>query len=288
MKQTRIDIQTDHKHYQLVSKALNYLMAGQDAQPTLSEIASALNISQFHFQRLFSDWAGVSPKQFLSYLTKENAKHLLRETSILETSLNQGLSGPSRLHDLFVTYESMTPGEYKHFGKGVTIYYGVHSCLLGFCFIAVTKRGLCKLAFFDQPMQCDDLLKELQQEWAHAEIISDSQQTEAIYQQIFLQENNADKPVHLLLKGSPFRLQVWQALLAIPSGKLVTYRKVAEHMDKPLAVRAVASAIANNPIAMLIPCHRVIRSSGALNQYRWGAERKAAMIALEQTRFAEK
>lgn len=288
MTQIRFDIQSDHRHYQLVSKALNYLITGHDAQPSLAEIAESLGISQFHFQRIFSEWAGVSPKQFLSYLTKENAKHLLRETSVLEASLDQGLSGPSRLHDLFVTYESMTPGEYKHFGEGVTIYYGVHSCLLGFCFIAVTKRGLCKLAFFDQPIQGDDILKELQQEWAHAEIVPDSQQTEAIYQQIFIQDNKTDKPVHLLLKGTPFRLQVWQALLGIPSGRLVTYRTVAEFMDKPLAVRAVASAIANNPIAMLIPCHRVIRSSGALNQYRWGAERKAAIIALEQAKHVEK
>lgn len=277
-----IPLQTNHSHYQSIAKAIRYLADNHIEQPSLKEIAAVVGISEFHFQRIFSEWAGVSPKQFLLYLTKENAKSKLREYSVMQAALETGLSGSSRLHDLFITHESMTPGEYKSLGKGLEISYGVYSCLFGYCLIAVTGRGVCKLAFFDDEVEQDALITELHHEWNHASIRNNTEQTDPFYKRIFLNEACESKPIHLLLKGTPFKLQVWQALLGIHEGQLATYSHIAEAMKNPMAVRAVASAIASNPIAYLIPCHRVIRNTGVLNEYRWGKERKAAMIAREQ------
>lgn len=277
-----VPLQTNHSHYQSIAKAIRYLADNHVEQPSLKEIAAVVGISEFHFQRIFSEWAGVSPKQFLLYLTKENAKSKLREYSVMQAALETGLSGSSRLHDLFITHESMTPGEYKSLGQGLEISYGVYSCLFGYCLIAVTARGVCKLAFFDDEFEQDALIAELHHEWNQASIRNNKEQTDPYFKRIFLNESCKNKPIHLLLKGTPFKLQVWQALLGIQEGQLATYSHIAETMKKPKAVRAVASAIASNSIAYLIPCHRVIRNSGVLNEYRWGKERKAAMIAREQ------
>lgn len=276
-------LQHDHENYHLIAKAIQYLTENQIDQPSLKEVASVIGISEFHFQRVFSEWAGVSPKQFLLYLTKENAKTKLREFSVMQSAMEAGLSGGSRLHDLFITHESVTPGEYKNWGQGLSISYGIHSCMFGYCFIAVTSRGVCKLAFFDDADESDVFISELYQEWNNATFQLNNEQTEPYFKRIFLNESSEGKPIHLLLKGSPFKLQVWQALLDIPEGQLATYSHIAASMKNPKAVRAVASAIANNPIAYLIPCHRVIRNTGVLNEYRWGKERKAAMIAREQS-----
>lgn len=276
-------IEAHHAHYRIIAKAIQYLNDHQPEQPSLENLASYVGLSPSHFQRIFTEWAGVSPKQFLSYITKEYAKKKLKEYSVLESALELGLSGSGRLHDLFVTYESMTPGEYKHGGKGLLISYGVHSCMFGYCFIAVTSRGLCKLAFFDDINQQPYLIDELKEEWKAANVCFNSQQTEVYFRQIFFNHTGENKPIHLLLKGTPFKLQVWEALLKISSGQLATYSDIATALNNPKAVRAVASAIANNPIAYLIPCHRVIRNTGVLNDYRWGKERKVAMIGREQS-----
>jgi AraC family transcriptional regulator of adaptative response/methylated-DNA-[protein]-cysteine methyltransferase len=275
-------LQENHLHYQIIAKAIHYIVENHIEQPSLKEIADVVGISGFHFQRVFSEWAGVSPKQFLFYLTKESAKKKLREYSVLRSALESGLSGSSRLHDLFISHESVTPGEYKTWGQGLEIFYGVHSCLFGFCFIAVTARGLCKLAFFDNEGEQDILIQELYHEWNNAVIRDNKEQTDSVFKRIFLDQASGTKPIHLLLKGTPFKLLVWQALLEIPEGQLSTYSLVAEAINKPKATRAVASAIASNPIAYVVPCHRVIRNTGVLNEYRWGKERKAAMIAKEQ------
>ncbi len=273
----------NHRHYHTVAKAIRYLNEHQLKQPSLKELAAAVNMSEFHLQRTFTEWAGVSPKQFLLYLTKENSKKVLKEYSVMQSALKSGLSGSSRLHDLFISYESITPGEYKNNGKGLQIHYGIHSCLFGFCLIAATSRGLCKLAFFDDELESDMYIAELREEWKGANLHFDDEQTGEYFKRIFLTDCSQDKPIHLLLKGTPFKLQVWQALLKLPEGQLATYSHIADAMNQPKAVRAVASAIASNPIAYLIPCHRVIRNTGVLNEYRWGKERKAAMIAREQS-----
>lgn len=276
------EIIEDHANYMIISKAIDYLISHQTNQPSLNELANFCNLSEFHFQRIFTNWAGISPKLFLSFLTKENAKKKLREFSVLQTSIENGLSGSSRLHDLFITHESVTPGEYKTWGKGLEIAYGIHSCPFGFCFIAVTKRGLCKLAFFDQLIQSNNYINELVNDWQFADIHENSSKSQSYFNQIFGEVSEQQKPLHILLKGTPFRLQVWQALLAIPEGYLATYSQIAKSINNTDAVRAVASAIANNPIAYLIPCHRVIRNTGLINEYRWGKNRKAMMIGLEQ------
>jgi len=271
----------DHKNYQRISTAINYLVDHHLAQPTLPELADAVGISQFHLQRTFSEWVGVSPKQFIQYLTKEQAKLHLRDNSVFEAALSSGLSGGGRLHDLLVTCESVTPGEYKSWGAGLEISYGTHPSRFGYCFIAATHRGICKLAFFDSQDQENSTLKELVLDWPNAAIKEDKTKTAAILMKIFSQSSNSTNTLNLLLKGSKFQLQVWEALLKIPESEMVSYQQVANGIGKPTSVRALASAIGRNNIAYLIPCHRVIRSTGALSQYRWGEARKAAILGWE-------
>jgi len=275
------DISPQHANYNRVSKALAYLIKHHQQQPSLSEVSAFVGLSYFHLQRIFTEWAGVSPKQFLQYITKENAKLQLREHGVADSALASGLSGSSRLHDLMIRCEAVTPGEYRQFGRGLEITYGVHSCPFGYCFIALTHRGICKLAFFDATQEGDEIAQELNTEWPEAKIIHDKKRTTSVFDRIFTPSTEAQQAITVLLKGSPFQIKVWEALLNIKDGELYSYQQVADSIGKPSAVRAVASAIAHNQVAYLIPCHRVIRSSGVLNNYRWGEERKAAMIGLE-------
>lgn len=270
------------ENYQRVARAIHYLNEHQQAQPSLSELASYIGVSEFHLQRIFSEWAGVSPKQFLQFLTKENAKRLLRESSVLDAALACGLSGSGRLHDLMIKAERVTPGEYRSRGQGLQIVYGSCPSPFGYCFIAANHRGVCKLAFFDSPVGEAALLAELQDEWAAAELQRDDSQVAAIYQSMFAAKS-AGKPLTVLLKGTEFQMKVWEALLAIPLGEVCSYQQLAESMGMPSSTRAVASAIARNNIAYLIPCHRVIRGSGEFSQYRWGGERKQAMLLREHS-----
>lgn len=270
-----------HRHYQQIARAIEYLIAHQSEQPGLTDLSRHLSLSEAHLQRVFSDWAGVSPKQFLQYLTKEHAKRVLREKPVLASALDIGLSSGGRLHDLLITCEHVTPGEVRSRGRNLQIAFGCHESPFGSCLLAQTPRGLCKLAFFDSAEAREHLIQELRQDWANAEITENTELTRASLIQIFPASEVRPAPLRLLLKGSPFQLQVWEALLKIPAGQLHSYQGIADAIGKPTAARATASAIARNDLAWLIPCHRVIRSSGIIHQYRWGATRKAAMIGWE-------
>jgi AraC family transcriptional regulator of adaptative response/methylated-DNA-[protein]-cysteine methyltransferase len=270
--------------YQQIAKAIDYFSRYQLQQPSLAELSQHIGVSESHLQRLFSDWVGVSPKKFLQYLTKEKAKQLLLNSTVMEAALDAGLSSVGRLHDLMITCEGVTPGDYKRFGAGLTIYYGIHDSPFGDCLLAITDKGVCKLAFFDQAADSLALINELKLEWPQATIERDDTKTAILHAVIFPQQTPSSaqpQRLNLLLKGSKFQLKVWEALLSVPEGNIVSYQQMAVRIGEPAATRAVASAIARNSIGYLIPCHRVIRSTGAFSQYRWGAQRKQAMIAWE-------
>ncbi len=267
--------------YKKIAAAIEFVTKHQQTQPRLADIAQHINLSEPYLQRLFSNWAGVSPKQYLQYLTKEYAKQQLQHKSVLDAALTSGLSGAGRLHDLMLNWESMTPGEYKQQGKGLTIEYGCHPTPFGQCFIASTHRGICKLAFYDRENERNELEAQLHHDWCEADIQHAPDSTAQFSTQIFACSTTDNTPLKLLLKGSKFQLKVWEALLAIPEGKIVSYQQVAGAIGAPSSVRAVASAIARNNIGYLIPCHRVIRATGELSNYRWGKTRKQAMLAWE-------
>ena len=270
-----------HKNYIKIAAAIEYIASFRHQQPSLSEVASAINLSDYHFQRVFSEWVGISPKQFLQVLTKEYAKSQLQANSVLVSAYESGLSSGGRLHDLMVTYERMTPGEYKQKGAGLTIEYGVSDSPFGPCFIAKTQRGLCQLAFFDYPSELQALEQQLMAEWSAASLVANNNAIETIAHSLFEHDYHQKVSLHLLLKGTDFQVSVWEALLSIPDGALCSYQQVAEMIGKPSSVRATASAIARNNISYLIPCHRVIKSTGEFNQYRWGKYRKQAMLVWE-------
>jgi AraC family transcriptional regulator of adaptative response/methylated-DNA-[protein]-cysteine methyltransferase len=251
----------------------------------LDEIAASVHLSKFHFQRLFKEWAGVTPTQFNHFLTIEYAKRILRkQQSILNASMQAGLSSASRLHDLFITFEAITPGEYKNFGESLTIRFGFHPTPFGECLLATTKRGICAL-YFANPLNRDQLLNELKTEWPLAKFNEKQQITRKYVQQIFsVENNNNEKRFHVFLKGTNFQVQVWRALLSIPTGELTTYKNIAVKIHKERAVRAVGNAVAKNPIAYLIPCHRVIRKTGKFHNYRWDPTRKQAIIGWEASK----
>ncbi len=272
--------------YLRIKEAIVFIDAHKTQQPSLKQVAEHVNLSEFHFQRLFSQWVGISPKQFLGFLTQAYAKKQLQNFSVLASAHASGLSGSSRLHDLMVNVEGITPGEYKKQGKGLLVEYGIHLSPFAMCLIAKTQRGICKLAFFDEPQQAAIHINELISEWPHARIEHNQKNTEPLVASIFDKTIKQDKPLNLLLKGTKFQLQVWQALLSIPEGGLCSYQQLAHSMGKQESVRAVASAIAKNKIALLIPCHRVIKGTGEFNQYRWGKDRKKIMIAHEAARVS--
>ena len=271
--------------YTRVERALHFLNANHRQRPALDEIAAQVHLSPFHFERLFRRWAGTSPKRFLQYLTKEHAKALLRDSkSLLDVACESGLSGAGRLHDLFVSCEAVTPGEYKLRGEGVTIRYGFHPTPFGECLLATTERGVCALRFLTTPSR-QAAFRELRDEWRAAEFVKDDDETGEICRQVFhAASEDSRAPFHLHLHGTNFQLKVWQALLTIPAGRLTNYSDLAAKIDAPNVQRAVGSAVGRNPIAYLIPCHRVIRSLGVIGDYRWGHERKQAMIGWETAR----
>ncbi len=266
--------------YERIAAAIDYIRNNFKAQPNLDEVAAAIHLSPFHFQRLFTEWAGVSPKKFLQYISIAHARTLLKDkgATLFEAAFETGLSGTARLHDLFVNIEGMTPGEYKNGGAALTINYSYAETPFGNILIASTAKGICYMAFADDEAQA---LKELQDIFPNAQY---QQMTDILQQsalQIFSYDwNNHDK-IKLHLKGTDFQLKVWEALLKIPTGKLASYGSIAAQLQAPSASRAVGSAVGDNPIAFLIPCHRVIQSGGALGQYHWGCTRKAAMIGWE-------
>ncbi|MBE9061221.1 methylated-DNA--[protein]-cysteine S-methyltransferase [cf. Phormidesmis sp. LEGE 11477] len=290
MSLPRLDLKDDLlDHYQMVAAAISFIRQHQAEQPDLSVIARHVGLSEYHFQKLFTHWAGISPKRFLQYLTIEQAKaNISRTDSLLKLSIDLGLSGPSRLHDLFVSIEAMSPGEYKNGGEGLDIHYGSHSTLFGAVAIAATKRGICSLHFLGDGRGGDldngesDVGKLLSRTWPHAQLVREPEKTQALCDHIFSPAmTQPHQPLTLLVKGTNFQLQVWRALLQIPSGSLTTYKTIAEIIERPTAVRAVGTAIGKNPIGYLIPCHRVIRGSGEVGGYRWGSDRKQAILGWE-------
>jgi AraC family transcriptional regulator of adaptative response/methylated-DNA-[protein]-cysteine methyltransferase len=271
--------------YQRIEQAIHYLEANVQRQPGLHEIAASLNFSEYHFQRLFTRWAGVSPKRFLQYLTKEHAKALLaRSTSLLDATYEVGLSSPGRLYDLFVQCEAVTPGEFKSKGRGLVIYYGLHPTPFGECLLGLTDRGICHLAFV-QDQDRDGALRDLQPAWANATLHLSLERTRPLAKRIFAPSRQPSAPIHLLLRGTNFQIKVWEALLRIPSGQVTSYEGIAAHLRMPDSGRAVANAVANNPVAYLIPCHRVIRKIGEFGDYRYGPARKKALLAWEMARL---
>jgi AraC family transcriptional regulator of adaptative response/methylated-DNA-[protein]-cysteine methyltransferase len=268
--------------YERIEKAIFFIEDNYRRQPSLQELAEHIALSPFHTQRLFKRWAGISPKRFIQYLTIDYAKSVLKHSgNVLDAAYGAGLSGPGRLHDLFVTFEAVTPGEYKRQGKNILIHYGIHPSPFGNCLLGITERGICWLSFFDKEGP-DESLSELTGQWKGAELKHNPRQTAGYIRNIFNRGTaSAGKPLTLFLKGTNFQIKVWEALLNLPPGQLFTYEDLAASIEKPKAVRAVASAIGRNPVSYLIPCHRVLRKSGRISGYRWGPVRKKAIIAWE-------
>ncbi len=267
--------------YQRIGLAIDFLENHRSEQPSLKALADHVRLSPFHLQRLFKRWAGISPKQFLQFNTLQIAKRLLRDSeSVLGASFDSGLSGPGRMHDLFVTFDAVTPGTFKTLGSGMEIRYGFHESPFGICFIAVTDKGICALSFPDRINT--DSVDELKANWPAASIIKDQDGTGGFIEQIFAVEPDNNKPFHLLIRGTNFQIKVWEALIRIPPGRVISYDRIAGLIGNPKASRAVGNAVGANPISYLIPCHRVIRKSGAFGNYHWGAERKKAILVREQ------
>jgi AraC family transcriptional regulator of adaptative response/methylated-DNA-[protein]-cysteine methyltransferase len=269
------------RDYERIERAIAYLDASWTEQPDLGRVAAHVGVSQSHFDRMFVRWAGVSPMQFLRFLTKENAKHRLREgRSVLDAAFDVGLSGPGRLHDLLVTCEAVTPGEYKSGGAGVKIDHGFAPTPFGECLIASTARGICALRFANGEPSAT-MLAELRGDWPNAEMVHAPKDAARIAAKLF---DPAGNPPRLHLRGTNFQLKVWRALLEIQPGTLVTYQDIAQRIGQPGASRAVGSAVGGNRISFLIPCHRVIRKTGVFGNYRWGAARKLALCGWEGAR----
>jgi AraC family transcriptional regulator of adaptative response/methylated-DNA-[protein]-cysteine methyltransferase len=267
--------------YARIEKALNYIADRVDEQPELDAVAAAIGLSPFHFQRLFTRWVGVSPKKFLQFLTLARAKDCLNASaSVLDAAHEAGLSGPSRLHDLFLAHESVTPGEFKQRGEGLTISYGWAESPFGDCLILTTPRGICGLAFAGEDGRAA-ALADMRGRWPYADFVEDEAQIAQIGRAVFAPRENEAEKLKLVLYGSPFQIKVWEALLRIPQGALVSYDGLAAAIGATGAARAVGSAVGDNPISFLIPCHRVIRKSGAISHYHWGRPRKLAMIGWE-------
>ena len=273
---------TESADYTLVAQAIRYLGRNFQEQPSLDELAELLHISPFHLQRVFSRWAGISPKRFVQFLTVDYAKaRLLDAQSVLDAAYDAGLSSPGRLHDLFVALEAVTPGEYKSKGAGLTIHVGQHSTPFGECLLAATSRGIVALNFLDPDHTWEQALHELHNTWAAATITIDPSMTAPLAERIFSPQDSQLPPLRILVKGTNFQVKVWEALLHVPRGAVCTYADIARTIHQPTAARAVGSAVGANAVAYLIPCHRVIRQGGVVSDYRWGATRKRAIIGWE-------
>jgi AraC family transcriptional regulator of adaptative response/methylated-DNA-[protein]-cysteine methyltransferase len=270
--------------YARVERAIRFLEQHADERPSLADVARSAGLSPAHFQRLFSRWAGVSPKRFLQYLAKEHAAELLRRsTTVLDAAYEAGLSGPGRLHDLFVNCEAATPGEVASGGRGIDICWGFHPTPFGECLLGITARGICHLSFVG-PGGRRAALDGLRTRWPRAILREDRALAARTAARVFRATGRGNLSLHLA--GTNFQIKVWEALLRIPPGAATTYGDVARRIGRPSAVRAVARAVGANPVAWLIPCHRVLRSVGTLGGYRWGIERKRAMLGWEAARRA--
>lgn len=270
-------------NYNRVAEAIAYIRQNFRKQPSLEEVAEKVHLSEYHFQRLFSEWAGTSPKKFLQYISLDYAKGLLAEEKVTlsDAAYETGLSGTGRLHDLFVTIEGMTPAEYKNGGRSLSINYSFAESPFGNILVASTAKGICSMSFYDTE---ESGLQALQQQFPQAAYSPklDAFQQAALY--IFQKDWSELQQIRLHLKGTPFQLKVWETLLKIPMGRVSTYDRIARRVERPGAARAVGTAVGSNPVAYIIPCHRVIRASGKLEGYAWGTTRKTAMIGWEGCR----
>lgn len=265
--------------YQRIEQAILYIKENFQQQPALDEVAKQIHVSPFHFQRMFKDWAGVSPKKFLQYISVEHAKKLLsQKVSLADASFETGLSGTSRLHDLFVSIEGMTPGEYKNGGENLQIYYSHAETLFGDIIIASTTKGICHLAF---AASHDEAVMKLKDKFPNASFIQKTDLMQQNALQIFKGDWNNPASIKLHLKGTPFQVKVWETLLRIPFGAATTYGNIAGLTNQPNASRAVGTAVGSNPVAYIIPCHRVIRNTGITGEYAWGSTRKTALLGWE-------
>lgn len=272
-----------HINYQRIEEAIQYLEKNFQRQPELDEIAEKVHLSPFHFQRIFTEWAGISPKRFLQFLTVDYLKEKLQQSkNLVEAAEAAGLSSQSRVYDLFTTLEGVTPQEYKQHGTGIRIEYGFHETPFGLCLMGVTERGICWLSFLQTDEDPNVQIESMKEHWHNSIFHQDQDLTAVFSERIF----NATKTktagrLHVFVKGTNFQLKVWEALLKIPMGDVTTYQGIAETIQSPKAVQAVGSAVGANHIAYLIPCHRVIRKDGILGEYRWSSTRKKSIIGWE-------
>lgn len=271
--------------YLRVAKAIRFLQAQHKHQPNLAALSQHLELSEFHVQKLFSRWAGISPKRFLQFLTVEYAKQQMVKTGdLLNLALQAGLSGPGRLHDLFVTMEALTPGDFKRAADSVRIDFGIGDTPFGRALVAATSRGICHLSFFDNGEE-DKAIEQLTENWPLANFQPNPIGSERLLTKLFERApKKSQQPLSLWVCGSNFQIQVWRALLRIPFAGLLNYQQMADYLGMPKAGRAVGNAIARNPIAFLIPCHRVLRQTGDFGKYRWHGDRKAALVVWEAAR----
>ncbi len=281
------DYSQEAQDYKRIEKAIQFIEGNFKSQPSLDEIADSVHLSKYHFNRIFKRWAGIGPVRFLQFITLAYTKqNLAKSKSILETSLEAGLSGPGRLHDLFVTFDAMTPGDFKKQGAGVEIAYGFCDSPFGECLAAKTKRGICYFGFVQEDSR-SKAVNQLFDKWPGAKFTENFISINSVVNSIFTHDPTREsQPFNLFIKGSNFQINVWKALLKIPGGSVVSYQDIASYIGRPKAFRAVASAIALNPVAYLIPCHRVIAKSGQIHKYRWGSLRKKAIIGWEPAKSA--
>jgi AraC family transcriptional regulator, regulatory protein of adaptative response / methylated-DNA-[protein]-cysteine methyltransferase len=276
-----------YEDYQRIEGAIRYLEENYHRQPALKEVAESVHLSEYHFQRVFSRWAGISPKRFMQFLTKESAKKRLDSSaSLLEASVETGLSSPGRLHDLFLHCEAVTPGEYKRRGEGMLIRYGFHPTPFGGCLIGTTEKGICHLVFTQWDRQT--AVDEMEARWRQAELREDPEATAPRAAQVFdVLGDGKPGAIQVHLNGTNFQIKVWEALLRIPPGRIVSYHSIARFLGVPGGARAVGGAVGQNPVSYLIPCHRVIRSVGEFGDYAGGSARKKALIGWELANFGD-
>jgi AraC family transcriptional regulator, regulatory protein of adaptative response / methylated-DNA-[protein]-cysteine methyltransferase len=273
----------NHINYQRIEQAIKYLEENFQRQPELDEVAEKVHLSPFHFQRIFTEWAGISPKRFLQYLTIDYLKDKLQHSrNLTEVAELAGLSSQSRVYDLFTTLEAVTPQEYKQHGAGIRIEYGFHQSPFGLCLIGVTERGICWLSFLATDEDPRVAVEEMKSYWHNSVFHEDVQLTKAFIDRVFYEK--PENKLHLFVKGTNFQVKVWEALLRIPMGGVVTYQDIAMQVQNPKALQAVGSAVGSNHIAYLIPCHRVIRKDGILGHYRWSSSRKKSIIGWEMAK----
>jgi AraC family transcriptional regulator of adaptative response/methylated-DNA-[protein]-cysteine methyltransferase len=284
----KIDIKNKvNDDFQRIAAAIHYLVDRQEDQPELEDVAAVVGLSPHHFQRVFTRWAGLSPKKFLKHITLDAAKNRLDASlSVMDAAFDVGLSGASRLHDLFVTVDAVTPGEYKSQGNGMVFKYGFHPSLFGEVIVVVSERGLAGLGFTTE-IGRTQALAEQNNGWNRATWKHDQKVTNSYAEQVFSGAPNPTVPLSVLMRGTPFQIKVWEALLRIPSGKVISYGVLANRLGQPTAARAVGTACGANRVGFLIPCHRVIRETGVITGYRWGADRKHAMLAWEAAKAEE-